>query len=262
MAFGNYSNNRDANKPFTPTIYSYRMNNAESSIDKTCLTFSMWNRNLKITIAPRKDNTEDVIFDMDRGISCYLSHTKAYMLANEIRNFLRDPDNYTGCGVVSGQSVITISNGKELGANSAVLIIRKTDESGIVSSSFAYEFKKDYHFSVRNYSGGREFIRETASYSNIEIEECLIVLEEYYKAMTNMIAYSVIETTNYTTDRIQTTLRALAEKMGVDVPRSSRSTGYSSATNFFNNAANYNGGGSYANESNGSHPSATLDDID
>lgn len=261
MAFGNYSNNRDSNKPFSQTIYSYRMNNAESSIDKTCLSFSMWNRNLKITIAPRKDNTDEIAFDMDRGISCYLSHTKAYMLANEIRNFLRDPDNYTGCGVVSGQSVVTISNGKELGANNPVLIIRKTDESGIVSSSFAYEFKRDYHFSVRNYSGGREFIRETASYNTIEIEECLVVLEEYYKAMTNMIAYSIIDTTAYTTDRIQSNLRALAEKMGVDLPRAGgRSTNYSSATNFFNNAANY--GGNYSNENNGSYPTATLDDID
>lgn len=260
MAYGNYSNNRDANKPWDQTVYSYRMNNGESTVDKTCLTFSMWNRNLKITIAPRKDNTDDIAFDMDRGISCYLSHTKAYMLANEIRNFLRDPDHYTGSGVVSGSSVITISNGKELGASSPVLIIRKMEEGGVVSSSFAYEFKTDYHFSVRNYSGGREFIRETATYNTLEIEECLVVLEEYYKAMTNMVAYSIIDTTKYTTDRIQNTLKSLADKMGVEVSRSGsgKSSNYSSATNFFNNA----GSSGYSNESNGSYPSATLDDID
>lgn len=258
MAYNNYSNNRDANKPFEPSIYSpYRMNNGESNVDKTCLTFSMWNKQLKISISPRKENTQELAFDMEHGISCYLNHTKAYMLANELRNFLRDPDTYTGSGVTSGQAIITVSNGKELGSEHPVLIIRKIDETGNVVSSFAYEFKTDYHFSVRKYTGTKEFTRESESYNTLEITQCIIMLEEYYKAMTYALAYTMQEANKYNLDRVQSNLKAIMDKMGIEGARSSSGRGgFNSATNFFNNSSNY------SNESNGNYPTATLDDID
>ena len=258
MAYGNYSSNKDANKPFEPSVYSpYRMNNGESQIDKTCLTFSMWNKNLKISISPRKENSEEMVFDMEHGISIYLNHTKAMMFAHEVKNFLRDPDTYTGSGVASGQGVITISNGKELGFEKPVLIIRKMGENGEVVSSFAYEFKTDYHYAIRNYTGGSDFSKEIEEYKNLEIEQMLTMLEEYYKAMTYTVAYTVIEGNKFNNDRIMNNLKSIAEKLGVEVARgnSQRGSSFNSATSFFNN------GGNNTKSESESFPAATLDDI-
>ena len=94
MAFNSF-NNQNGNQNKTPelTVYSsYRMNNAESEIDPTCLTFRFWKNNICIGIFPKKNTGNDEIqFDMDDGITIYLSHTKARILANEIRLFLKDP---------------------------------------------------------------------------------------------------------------------------------------------------------------------------
>lgn len=254
-SYNNNFNNKDTNKPFEPNLYTpYRFNNAESSVDKTCLTFGIWKQALKIGIFPRKENTEEVLFDMDNGLTVYLNHSKAKMLANEIRNFLRDPDTYTGSGVHSGQGVITISNGAEFGVHTPILVIRKLDDTGNVVSSFAYEFKTNYYFSIRNYTGTTDFIKETDSYNNLEIEEMLTMLDEYCAAMTYMVAYSVMDANKYNDDRIMKRLNACAEKLGVEINRSSSSgSKFSSASNFFNNAGT---------NSHESYTSATLDDID
>lgn len=256
MAYNSYSNNKDANKPYEPTVYSaYRFNNGESSVDKTCLTFSVWKQMLKIGISPRKEGSEEMVFDMDKGLAVYLNHNKARILANELRNFLRDPETYNGCGVPSGQGIISISNGNEFGANTPVLAIRKLDESGNVVSSFAYEFKTGYYFSIRNYNGGMQFTRETASYDTLEIESMILLLDEYCKAMTYMLAYSIMDANKYNNDRTYKQLTSIAEKVGVEVGRSSsKGSNYSSSTNFFNNAA--------AATSDTSYTSASLDDID
>ena len=211
--FNSYSNNKDANKPFEPSIYSaYRMNNAESKIDKTCITFAIWKQMLKIGIFPRKENTDEISFDMEKGLMVYLNHAKAKMFANELRNFLRDPVTYNGVGVPSGQGTITISNGSEFGSNNPVFVIRKMDENGNIVSSFAYEVKTDYYFSVRNYTGGKEFTQEFDSYRNLEIEEIIMVLDEYCKAMTYATAYSIADATKYDQSRVMNRLNSIADK--------------------------------------------------
>lgn len=255
MSYNSYSNNKDANKPFEPSIYSpYRFNNAESEIDKTCLTFGVWKQMLKISISPRKEGTEEIQFDMEKGLTVYLNHSKAKILSNELKNFLRDPDTYSGSGVPSGQGIITISNGAELGGTSPVLIIRKIDDTGNVVSSFAYEFKKDYYFSVRNYTGGTEFSRESDSYKNLEIEEMIRLLEEYCNAMTYMTAYSVMDVNKWNDHRVNSKLNAIAEKLGVEVNRtSSRGSSYSS-TSFFSSAG--------SSSSSDGYTTASIDDID
>ena len=256
MAFNSYSNNKNANKPFEPDVYTaYRWNNAESKVDKTCMTTSMWNKMMKIGIYPLKEtNGDNVSFDMENGIMVYLNHHKAKVFATELRNFLRDPETYNGSGVSSGQGIITISNGSEFGSKDPVFVIRKIDDAGNVISSFAYETKTDYYFSVRNYTGGVEFNHITDPYRNLEIEEMIMVLEEYCKAMSYTIAYSVLEGNKYNYDRILNRVNGIAEKLGVETNRTSnRGSGFSSSTNFFNK--------SNSTPSTG-YSSATLDDID
>lgn len=258
MSYNSYSNNKEYNKPYdTNTYTAYRFNNGESLVDKTCITCSMWKQNLKIGIFPRKDNIDEMAFDMDNGLVVYLNHTKARILAEEIKNFLRDPETYNGCGVPSGQGIITISNGSEFGTTSPVIVIRKLDETGNVVSSFAYECKKDFYYAVRGYNGGKEFVNDYDTYKNLELECLVTMLEEYYKAMTYAIAHSFMDANRYNHDRLQSRLNAIAEKLGVDVSRgnSSKGSNYSSATSFFNNAGKATG-------SSESYTPATLDDID
>ena len=92
MALGStYNNNQGMNKSGVPelTVYSnYRMNNAESKIDATCMTFRFWKSNLCIGIFPRKNTGNDEIaFDMDNGITIYLSQTKSRFLKHELELF-------------------------------------------------------------------------------------------------------------------------------------------------------------------------------
>lgn len=259
MAFGNYSNNKDANKPFEITTYtSYRMNNAESPVDKTAISFSMWKQMLRISIFPRKENTDEISFDMDNGITIYMNHSKARILANEIKNFLRDPSLYNGTSVPSGAGIITISNGAEFGSNNPVIVIRKLDEMGNVTSTIAYETKTDYYYAIRGYNGGANFTKDMETYRNLELEEMALVCEEYCKASTYAVAHTVRDSMRYDVDRIRTNVFAIADKLGVDTGRSSsRGSSFNNATNFFNNA----GSSGYSTPAEAYVP-ATLDDID
>ena len=156
MAFGStYNNNKKESNIPELTVYSgYRFNNAESKIDATCLTFRFWKGNLCVGIFPRRNTGNDEIsFDMDNGITIYLSHTKARILKHELELFLSDPITYNSVGVPSGQAAITISNGSEYCKNNPVITIRKVTETGEVVASFSYEFKTDMHHSIRNYDG-------------------------------------------------------------------------------------------------------------
>ena len=65
-----FNNNQKKNSVYDPTVYSpYRMNNAESKVDATCITFSYWRNLLRIGIAPKKDTGNDEVrFDTDNAI--------------------------------------------------------------------------------------------------------------------------------------------------------------------------------------------------
>ena len=263
MSLGNtYNNNQGSKNDSSITVYSnYRMNNAESLIDQTCLTFRFWRQNLCIGIFPRKQTgSDEVAFDMDNGITIYLSHTKARILKNELENFLRDPIAYNGSGVPSGQAAITISNGLEYGKNTPVLTIRKVDgETGNILSAFAYEFKSNFHYSIRHYDG-KNFDTEYEDYKNIEIQQMITVLEEYIKASTNAIAFTVRDQSKFTDNRTFNTLNAIAEKLGVELRSGSNGAKRFNNSSYFNSNSNNNSG--YSSPSAVAYGTATIDDLE
>ena len=264
MSLGNtYNNNQGSNnKNDSVTVYSnYRMNNAESLIDPTCLAFRFWKQSLCIGIFPRKQTgNDDVQFDMDNGITIYLSHTKARILKNEIEKFLRDPVAYNGSGVPSGQAAITISNGMEYGKNTPVLTIRKVDgATGNILSSFAYEFKTDFHYSIRHYDG-KNFDTEYEEYRYLEIEQMLTVLDEYVKASTNAIAFTVRDQFKFPETRMFNTLNAIAEKLGVELRSSNNGAKRFNNSSYFNSGSNNNGG--YSSPTSVAYGTATIDDLE
>lgn len=265
MSLGNtYNNNQNNSKTPAVSVYSnYRMNNAESKIDATCITFRYWSNTLCISIFPRKNTGNDEIaFDMDNGITIYLSHTKARIFKHELEMFLRDPVTYNSVGVPSGQSVITISNGIEYGKDNPVITIRKINETGDVIASFAYEIKRNYHFSIRNYND-REKRYDTCydDYQNIEIEQLITLLDEYVKASTNAVAFSVVDQQQrYSLNRMENKIDAIASELGVEVNRNGSGKRKYSSSTFFNNNSNSSSSGDYS--SNVSYNSATIDDLE
>lgn len=259
MTFNNtYNNNDGQKKQYSPTIYSpYRMNNAESPVDKTCLTFTFWNNNLKLSISPKKEtNNDEVSFDLENGGSIYLNHTKARILANEMREFLKDPTSYSNVGVPSGQNFVTLSNGKEFGVDALCLVIRKIDETGSVVSSFCYQFKSDYYYAVHNFTeDGAKFDRHMDPYATLEVEQMITLLEEYYKAMSGAVAYTVIDNMKYENTRVSNKLEAIGAKLGVEFGNKNPNGGRKYANNsYFNKPANESHTGGYA--------TATLDDLE
>lgn len=265
MALGNtYNNNQGVNKSNVPevTVYSnYRLNNAESKIDATCMTFRFWKGNLCVGIFPRKaTGNDEIAFDMDNGITIYLSHTKARILKNEIEHFLQDPVTYNAVGVPSGQAAISISNGSEYGKNNPVVTIRKVSDNGEVVASFAYEFKTNFHYAIRNYDG-KNFDSVYEDYVNIEIEQFVTVLDEFVKASTNAIAFTVMDQRKYSYARMDNKIEAIAASLGVDLARSSNNSRsrYNSSSYFNNNSGNDNS--SYSAGSVG-YGSASIDDLE
>ena len=262
MSLGStYNNNQNSNRN-TPevTVYSgYRMNNAESQIDATCLTARFWKTNLCLSINPRKNTGNDeVTFDMDNGITIYLSHTKARILKNELELFLKDPVTYNCSGVNSGAAVITISNGVEYGKNTPVLTIRKLNDESQVVASFAYEFKSNYYFALRNYDG-KNYNTAADEYKNIEIEQLITLLDQYVLSATGAQAFSVLDNGKFATARTNAKIDAIAASLGVELPGSSNGQKkYNNHTHF---NINSNSGSSYPSSS-ASYGTATLDDLE
>lgn len=261
MALGStYNNNaQKSNAPDLSVYSNYRMNNAESKIDATCITFRFWKSNLCIGIFPRKNTGNDEIaFDMDNGITIYLSHTKARILSNELKLFLKDPVTYNAVGVPSGQAAISISNGSEYGKDVPVVTIRKVNSNGEVTASFAYEFKTNYYYSIRNYDG-KNFNSNYEDYKNIEIEQFISVLDEYVKASTNAIAFTVMDQRKYSYTRMDNKVEAIAAALGVDPAKSGNNNRHNNSS-YFNNNSSYGESG-YSAGSVG-YNTVTIDDLE
>lgn len=268
MSLGStYSNNQNTNQQRPGDnfqMYSpYRMNNGDSEIDATCITFRFWKTNLIIGIFPRKNtgNEGEMAFDMDNGISIYLSHTKARILKRELELFLKDPVTYSSVGVPSGMSIIYISNGVEYGKEVPVLTITKVDDDGKPVSSFAYEFHRDFHFSIRNYKQS-SFDKIYDEYNDLEIRQLITLLDEYVKASTNAIAFSVMDQHKYPHNRTDAKIEAIAQALGVELPKGGARRNNYSNSSFFNSAgsSSSSSGGGYS--SGVSYGTATIDDIE
>ena len=270
MSLGNTYDNNKKNTVYDPSVYSpYKMNNSESTVDQTCLSFTFWNNSLKVSISPKKNTTGNdgqVLFDYDNGISIYLSHHKARIFAEEIKKFISDPVKYDNSGVTSGQGLITVSRGVEFNSPAPLIIIRRIDENGTIMSSFAYQIKHEYYFAVRNYNENGEFTKDLETYSNLELLQIVTLLEEFYKATTCATAYTVIDQLKYEHNPQRGILNSIANKLGVEyggVSNSGNGRRYNS-TSYFNNASGNSGNNYSSNDpsSTTGYTQTTLDDID
>lgn len=253
MALGDIANNNQQKGKNNPVVYSqYGFGNSESTVDPTRLSTSFWNGMLKLTISPKKGMKANgmVEWDDENSISLYLTHTKARILHDEIILFMQNPEAYNNLGIPSGAGLISISNGKELGIASPCLIIRKLNaDNGQVEASFAYEFKQDYHYSIRNFDESTADF-DKIYHNNLELEQLLCLLRTYFEAMSGAVAYTVIDNMKYDTSRLNTKINAISEKLGIEYNAGGGYRQQKSSTSLFNNKEprNFN--------------TSTLDDIE
>lgn len=269
MALGNYNDN-NSKKYYEPLVYSrYGTTNTEG-VDPSALSFQFYNRMLKLSIAPMKPNAKPDDrnpWDNENAIAVWLTHTKAKMLHDEIKYAMANPDTCFNAGVTIGdETLVSFSNGKELGVSAPCLIIRKINrEDGAVMSVYAYQFKTNFktYNSVRNYDQNNPGSFDSHTYSNIEIDDLLTILQTYYEASSGAQAYSVLSAMKYDIQKNNTRMELIMEKLGIEKPEySNGSAPRESRGSFF---ANNPGNSSSSNSIpglNGSMRSTTMDDLE
>lgn len=203
-------------------VYSnYRMINSKDikTFGGSSIGFTFWQGTLKIGIAPLKmvSGQDYPMPDRDREVSAYLKHTKARILAREIRRFLAG--ELTSVGITTGANTfLTVTDGSDFGLEQPVICIRKLNKDlSALEEEIIFICRTDLHFSVHNFDkeafdGEKDF----DSYKNMDLEDFVLVLEEYAKSMTNAYAYSVHETAQYAGSNTNATIEAIAEKLGVN----------------------------------------------
>ena len=253
MALGNsYDNNKK--EQYMPVYYSaYNVGNPEG-IDPSALSYSFYNRMLKLSISPAKMNSGDkVSYDHENAASIWLTHVKARILHDEILKVLKG--EISNGGVPSGnEGLVRFIDGKELGVNGYCLVINKINETGEVISSYAYEFKTKYHYAVENFDP-KDSSHKKVYHNNLEIQQLLDLLESYYISMTGAVAYSVMDANRFNTNTTNTKIDLIMSKMGVEYKPGT--TSRSSSGSYFDNSR-----GTTSESDNRSMRAATMDDLD
>lgn len=230
----NFNNNNDKDRKQPQVFCPINLKNSEAECDPSELSFAYWKNMLKVAISPmiQNSNSPYPVYDHQNQGTIYLNHDKARMLYAEIKEFMKDPNAYNNMGVPSGASgLVSISNGKEFGVSSPILVIRKINgETGQVESSYMYQFKRNYR-SIRNFDETNQNY-DTFEYENLEIDAVLTILETFIQSVSYALAYSVISATQYDTSRINTKLDLLMDKAGI--PKMNKAYNGGESKSFFN----------------------------
>lgn len=226
-----YYGNQD---PWSPSVYGFSLFNSNSKIDKTCITFTMWKTTLKVSIIPAIESGADEAprYDFKNSVSIWLTPLKAHRFAEILKGFKEDPNQYDNFGVATPQSIITVDKSETFGQpkRGPVISIRKVNEEGQVEASYSYECNIDGITSIVGFknSNPKDFKQDTKHFQSTEVDAVIAQLENYYNAMTNCTAFSVLHQMYPYLDRI-------AAKIGVDL--SGQSTRRSGGGFFTNNNA-------------------------
>lgn len=234
MALGDSYNNNSKNNS-TPTLYSNYKLSSQEGVDPSSLSASFFSNMLKLSISPLKQNNGDQIaYDHDNAIAVYLTHTKARLLYNEIKEFMKNPAGNNNVGVNTGKDgLVMFSDGKELGTTNYCLIIRKIDQdTGAVNASYAYEFKSNYHYTIRNFNQDTSQF-DKFFYDNLEVDQFLTLLQTYYEAMTGANAFATLDAFKFNYSKLNTKIESVMSHLGIDY-KTQKGGSYSSGDSYFN----------------------------
>ena len=264
------NNNNQQNKGRT-TYTPIRYINPDSSVDKTRLSFEYWNSTLKIKITNRKETgNNEIVFDDTDSAVIFLTPDKARIFANEVKNFIKDPLKYNNCGVNTTKGVITLNNGAQHGTTNPCIIIRQIDPNdGTIQKTYAYEFKTEYHYAIRNLDASdneiRGFDKEFETYSYLELEQLVCMLENFCKASTYAYVAAANKANEYKENIMTNKIDSIMNKLGIEYSGRSQRNNYNGSF-FDNKGRNYNNSGnsnnSYDSNSSKYNQLSSLDDID
>ena len=102
---------------------------------------------------------------------------------------------------------------------------------------------------------------ETHAFDTAEIEQMANLLKSYYESMTMAVAYSIQETNKYDTSRMNTKLKIIGEKLGVEFNKPSNVNRQSNNSYFSTNRTSSSSTSSGFNGGSSSFTSGTIDDI-
>lgn len=217
MSLGTYNNNKKSSSAELTVYSNLKFSNSQSEVDKTSLSFTLWNNMLGIQLAPIIVGADGSIsYDRENSIVIWLSTFKALMLAREIDRFIAG--EATNVGVHTRTGIINITDGHDRGIQNPCLTIRKLDENGQVISDYAYEIRTDYHYSIDNFEerrGSAPIFEKHYGYNGIELEMIKIQCEEYVKAMSMGQAYASGQVAARSFKRMDYKLNKIAEASGI-----------------------------------------------
>ena len=234
-----------AGNQYGPTVYGFALHNPTSIVDKTMLSCSMWKSSIKLAISPAiEGDSYTVRYDRANSVSIYLTAPKAHMLACLLRDYLQDRDKYNCKGIPSANKLVTIQKGYDLVRNNDeevkqsagdVLMIRQLSQEGTIESSYAYEFRRTAYGFIEKFDAQTgKFDQNFKRHENLDMEQLIMQLEQYYMAMTNAVAFTVADT-------LYPCIEKIANKLGVDLAGGNYGGGYRNNSYFNPNNSSSNG---------------------
>lgn len=209
MAYNTSNNNQS--QIFHPNVYGRVVVNTKSDIAKSSLSFTMWKSTIRITISKMINESADgklAQFDQKNGSSIYLTTNKAYMLAALIEKFIEDPDKYNGYGVASTKAVLRLFKEGE----DSVITIDTFSNNGLTPGN-KYVINKE-NAAVVTGVDNNQCIYDYNLFQNLDFQTIITQLKEYYKAMTNSIAFTVMDANAYNNDFIRKSLSGGSRPIG------------------------------------------------
>lgn len=250
MALGDYSRNTDNNKknynqPILRLDNQGTMN--PDGIDPSALNYEFYGGMLKIIITPLKfgtDPNKKFTYDNENRVEMWLTPTKAKIFYEEIKHLRANKDTVNNVGVCTTRGgLIVFSTGKEFGVDSECLVIRKVDNDGTISSTYAYQFKANpNNFGIRNFNQDNPSDYDRVAYDNTEVEQLMAILKDFSEAMVGAYAYANMYYGRFDYNKLLGRVNSIMEKLGIE-----RTSEYSRSNN------SGNSGGSYFNNNQGNN---------
>lgn len=221
MALGD-NTNQNNNKIEAREAYSrVRFYNPNSSVDPCSFQINYLFGMMVGVFAPKTPDSqpESARYDYKNAGKIFINHMDALVLMHEVDLFLQDPMAYNNVGCVNNSgSLLSISNGVEFGITSPCLVLRKLDENGDIVYTYVYEFIGN-RYSIRNFDAdSKEY--DKVYYALAELQMFRIALEEYVKASTNAMAYSMNDLNRYADNNNYERIQQIHDKLGIEKPNS------------------------------------------
>jgi glycosyltransferase involved in cell wall biosynthesis len=131
-----------------------------------------------------------------------------------LKKYKTDPEKYNNWGVASGSAYISVINPRSIKPEAdgfAIINIRRISAEGVVEASYSYEVKSgnSYNAVIGFDEKKGTFKQDFETYAGVELDLIITQLEEYAKAMSNTIAFTVTHNQYDYLDKI-------AQKVGAD----------------------------------------------